>query len=311
MVILAGASLDLGDLVEDLVERRRHQLVHLLGVGSLDEPRRVAVALEQGAELLGLDPGQHGRVGDLVPVQVQDRQHRAVACRVQELVRMPARRERAGLGLAVADHAQREQVRVVEHRSIRVQQRVAELAALVDRAGRLGRDVARDPARERELAEQPPQPLLVAGDVRIDLAVGAVEIGARHQAGSAVARAGDVDRAQLARPDRPVHVGVDEVEPRGRAPMSEQPRLDVLGPERLAQQRVVEQIDLPDRQIVRGAPPGVDRFELHCGQRPLARMGLDGHERGLQDLVSEDAAASVVIHKPASTRTDDAEIRRP
>ena len=109
---------------------------------------------------------------------------------------MPARGERTGLGLAVADHAQRQQVRVVEHRAVGVQQRVAELAALVDRARRLGRDMARDPARERELAEQPPQALLIATDVRVDLAVGPVEVGARDEPGPAVTGPGDVDRVQ-------------------------------------------------------------------------------------------------------------------
>ena len=38
--------------------------------------------------------------------------------------------------------------------------------------------------------------------------------------------------------------------------MPEQPRLDVLGPQRLAQQRVVLQVDLGDRQVVGGLPPG-------------------------------------------------------
>src|SRR5690606_35435034 len=42
------------------------------------------------------------------------------------------------------------------------------------------------------------------------------------------------------------------------AEVTEQARLDVLGPQRLAQQRVGAQIDLPDRQIVGRAPPGVD-----------------------------------------------------
>ena len=81
---------------------------------------------------------------------------------------MPARRERPGLGLAVADDAADEQVRVVEGGAVGVRERVAELAALVDRARRLGRGVARDPARERELPEQLLQPGLVERDVRVD-----------------------------------------------------------------------------------------------------------------------------------------------
>jgi hypothetical protein len=44
--------------------------------------------------------------------------------------------------------------------------------------------------------------------------------------------------------------------------MTQQTRFDVLGPERLSQERVVEQIDLPDRQVVRRPPPAVDRLEF-------------------------------------------------
>jgi hypothetical protein len=39
--------------------------------------------------------------------------------------------------------------------------------------------------------------------------------------------------------------------------MAEQPVLDVLGLERFAQQRIVAQVDHPDRQVVAGAPEGV------------------------------------------------------
>jgi len=40
--------------------------------------------------------------------------------------------------------------------------------------------------------------------------------------------------------------------------MAEQAGLDVFAPERLPQQRVVEQVDLSDRQVVGGAPVGVE-----------------------------------------------------
>ena len=190
---------------------------------------------------------------------------------------MPAGGERAGLGLAVADDAGDEQVRVVEHRAVGVRERVAELAALVDRARRLGRDVARDPAGERELAEQPLHALLVLRDVRVQLAVGALQPGAGHEARPAVAGPGDVDRAQVVARDHAVEVRVDEVQPRRRAPVAEQPRLDVLERERLAQQRVVEQVDLPDGEVVRGAPEGVEARELLGRQR--ARGVGRGHAR--------------------------------
>ncbi|MGY4446679.1 hypothetical protein ACVWZR_001339 [Bradyrhizobium sp. i1.3.1] len=44
--------------------------------------------------------------------------------------------------------------------------------------------------------------------------------------------------------------------------MAEQARLDVLRPQRLAQQRIVEQIDLPDGEVVRGAPIAIEQIEL-------------------------------------------------
>ena len=79
-----GVGLDSPDLGHDLVERRRHQLVHRLRIVAFDEIGAVAVAAHQLLELLAADAGQHRRVGDLVAVQVQDRQHRAVVARGRE-----------------------------------------------------------------------------------------------------------------------------------------------------------------------------------------------------------------------------------
>ena len=124
---------------------------------------------------------------------MQDRKHRAVARGVDELVGVPARGERAGLGLAIAHHAARDQVGVVVDRAVGVHERVAQLTTLVDRAGSLRCYMAGDAARERELAEQPPQALLVVADVGVDLGVGALQVRVRDQPGPAVPRAGDVD----------------------------------------------------------------------------------------------------------------------
>ena len=53
------------------------------------------------------------------------------------------------------------------------------------------------------------------------------------------------------------------------APMAEQARLDVLRPQRLAQQRIVEQIDLPDREVVGGAPIAIEQIEVAARCRPI------------------------------------------
>ena len=49
--------------------------------------------------------------------------------------------------------------------------------------------------------------------------------------------------------------------------MSEEAGLDVFGPQGFPQQRIVQQVDLPDGQIVRRPPPGVDAGELLIGER--------------------------------------------
>ena len=58
--------------------------------------------------------------------------------------------------------------------------------------------------------------------------------------------------------------------------------LDVLGLERLGEQRIVEQIDLADRQIVRRAPVAVEQFEIVGG--PVLWGSVDVHETSLCKL---------------------------
>ena len=183
-----------------------------------DENRTVAVALEQRNELVLGDPRQQRRVRDLVAVQVQNRKHRTVGLRIQEPVAVPAGRERARLGLPVADHARNEQVRVVEGSAVRVGERIAELATFVDRAGSLRRSMARNPSRERELPEELAEPVFVIRDVGIQLRIRSFEIGVRDNGRPAVPGPGDVDRAQIAPPNRTVQVYVDQVEPGGGDP---------------------------------------------------------------------------------------------
>ena len=89
---------------------------------AFDEVRLVAHALEELPQLVLGNAGEEAGVGDLVAVQVEDRQHAAVAGRVEELVAVPAGGERPGLRLAVADDAGDDQVRVVERGPVGVAQ---------------------------------------------------------------------------------------------------------------------------------------------------------------------------------------------
>ena len=67
---------------------------------------------------------------------------------------------------------------------------------------------------------------------------------------------------QASDPYQPGEMGVDEVDARRSAPVAEQARLDVLGAERLAEQRVLVQVDLSDGQVIGRAPPGIDGAHL-------------------------------------------------
>jgi len=166
---------------------------------------------------------------------MQDRQHRAVALRVEELDPLPGALERRGLRLAITDDGERHEIRVVEHGAEGMRQHVAELAALVDRSRRGRSDVARDPAGSRELTEQPRHPRDVFRDLRIDLGVRALEVDVGEHRGSTVTGPREIDDVEIVRADQPVDVGVEQAQARRGAPVSEQARLDVCRAQRLAE----------------------------------------------------------------------------
>ena len=113
------------------------------GIIAFDEERLVAIAEKQMLRSLRrCIRAEDGRVGDLVAVQMQDRQHCAVMRRVQKLVGMPRCRQRSGFGFAVADHACADQIGIVEGGAIGMHQGIAEFAALIDRTGRFRRRMA-------------------------------------------------------------------------------------------------------------------------------------------------------------------------
>jgi hypothetical protein len=162
---------------------------------------------------------------------------------------LPRGGERAGLRLAVADDHGDDQLGIVERRAVRVRETVAELTA-----------------REGELPEELPEPLLVLALVRIDLRVGALEVHGPEDAGRAVSGAGDEDHVEVVAADEPVQVHVHEAQPRARAPVTEEPVLHVIRLERRLQQRVVLEIDHPDGEVVARPPVRVEPPELFLGQ---------------------------------------------
>jgi hypothetical protein len=77
--------------------------------------------------------------------------------------------------------------------------------------------------------------------------------------------AGDVEGVEVPGLDHPVQVGVQEIETRRRSPVPEQAGLDVFGQERFTQQRIVQQIDLSDRQVVGRPPVPIDQSQILGG----------------------------------------------
>src|SRR5258708_19647426 len=98
--------------------------------------------------------------------------------------------------------------------------------------------MAGDAAWCRELAEEPVHAVGVLPNLWKDLRVGALEIHIGDQRRSAVPRARQVDDLRVALPNQAIKMHVNEAQSRRGAPVAEQPRLDVLGPQWLAQQWV-------------------------------------------------------------------------
>jgi len=113
-----------------------------------------------------------------------------------------------------------------------------------------------------ELTEEALESVEVALDVGVDLGVGAFEIGVGDDAGRPVAGANDEHGVGVLVADDAVEVEVNEVESGGGAEVAEQAWLDVIAGERLAEQRIVAQVDLTDGEIVGSAPVGVHEVKL-------------------------------------------------
>ena len=86
----------------------------------------------------------------------------------------------AGLRFTVANHAGYDQIRIVKSGPVGVSERIAKLTPFMNGAWRLGGRVAWHSARKRELAEQSPHASDILSDLRVDFAVGSLEIGIGH-----------------------------------------------------------------------------------------------------------------------------------
>ena len=243
--------------------------MHLFRLITFHKVGRPAAASEKLLQFLMLDAGQDGGVADLVAIEVQDRQHGTVGNRVEKLVGLPCGRQGTGFRFTVADDAGDDQIGIVERGPEGMAERVAQFAAFVNRTRRRRRDMAGNPAGKRELLEQLFQPGFVLADVRINLTLGAFEVNVAHDRRAAVTGTGDVEHVQVILLDDPVQMHIDEVLARRRAPVSDHQRLHMRQFQRLAQQRIVVEINLSDGQVVGGAPVGVHLAQLVGTECPV------------------------------------------
>jgi hypothetical protein len=170
---LTGARhlLDLPDFRKDLVQRTGQRLMHQRGVGALNEMRLISITPHKVGQFFAADPRQDRRIGDLESVEMQDGQHCPIPRRIDKFVGMPARGQGTSLRLPVADNTSDDQVGIVEHSAIGVEQRISELAAFMDGSGGFWRDMAGNAVGPGELAEKPLQSVLAALHGRIALGI--------------------------------------------------------------------------------------------------------------------------------------------
>src|SRR5271169_1666369 len=185
----ASRLLDGMNLVEDGVQRLRHEWMHRLRIVAFDEIRFVAIAGKQLRKLFVGQPGEHGGVRDFVAVQMQDGQNSAVARGIQEFVAVPACGERASLRFAVSDHAANEQVGIIERGAIGVCDGIPEFAAFMNRTGSFRRDMAWNSSWKGKLLEQFPDAVFGLRNMWIELAVRSFQVSVGHKRWSAVSGA--------------------------------------------------------------------------------------------------------------------------
>jgi hypothetical protein len=186
---------------------------------------------------------------------------------------MPGGRQRAGFGFAIAHHHCHQQIRVIKSGAKGVRDAVAEFTPLVNGTWSLRRAMAADAAGEGEFFEEGAHALLVFALIRIDLRIGALQIGRRDHARRTVARASQEDDIQVVLIDQAVEVNVGEAQAGTRAPVPQEAQLHVLLLQRLTEQRVGPQIDHAGSQVVAGAPVGVYVVQL-CGGQPGGGRGV-------------------------------------
>src|ERR1700722_4230075 len=110
---------------------------------------------------------------------------------------MPGGGKWARLGLAVSDSNSNDQVRIVESRSVRMRDGIAQVTAFVNRTGCFRSAMGADPAGKRKLPEELEQAGFVTALVGIDFGGVAFKGAIGERGRRAVPRAWDVEDSRV------------------------------------------------------------------------------------------------------------------
>ena len=167
------------------------------------------------------DACQHGRIGNFVSIQMQNRQDSAIRLGIQKLVGMPGRGQWPRFRLAVTDDAGRNQIRIIKYCAKCVAERIPQFSTFVYGPRALRRRMAGYTAGKRKLGKQFSESFLIAADVRVHLRISTFEISIGYHRRPTMPRPGDVDRVEIVLFDHPVQMRVNKILPRCCAPMTE------------------------------------------------------------------------------------------
>ena len=160
-----------------------------------------------------------------------------------------------------------DQVGIVERRPKAMGKAVAEFAALVNRSRSLRSAMAADASRKRKLLQELVHPVDILALIRVDLRIHPFEIAVGERRRGSMPGTRDVDHVEVVLLDQPVHMDPDKALAGIGSPMPQQAVLDVLGLQRLTQQRVRAQVQHAGGKIVAGAPVGIHFSDFIGGQR--------------------------------------------
>src|SRR5262249_7870518 len=186
------------------------------------------------------------------------RKHRAVRNWIEKFIAMPTGGEWTGFRLAVADHYEGEQVRMVVRRTVSVRDAVSQFTTFVDASGCFRSGVAANPARKGELFKEALHSREVFTLLWINLRISSLQVRLRQDSWCTMSRPRDKNCVQVILVDQPVEVNVSEGLPRIRAPVAQQSRLSVCRRQRLSEQRVVLEIEHTQTQVQACMPVSVD-----------------------------------------------------